>query len=143
MKKGRPGSGRSRARRAASQALYQWFMTGDDAAEIEAQFTADRPMENVDLEYFHLLLHDIVKHAEDLDSTLTPNLDRPLAQLDPVEHSILCIGCYELGYRKEVPMRVVINEAIELAKVFGADQSHKYINSVLDHIAKTERADGL
>ena len=137
MKKGRPGSGRSRARRAASQALYQWFMTGEDAAEIEAQFTADRPMENVDLEYFHLLLHNIVKHAEDLDSTLTPNLDRPLAKLDPVEHSILCIGCYELGYRKEVPMRVVINEAIEIAKRFGTGDSSSFINGILDKISAT------
>jgi N utilization substance protein B len=143
MKSKTAGSGRSRARRAASQALYQWLMTGDDPAEIEAQFTADRPMENVDLEYFHLLLHDVVKNSQALDETLAPNLDRPLAQLDPVEHSILRIGCYELGYRKDVPMRVVINESIELAKVFGADQSHKFINSVLDRIARTVRVDGL
>lgn len=143
MNAAKPGGGRKYARRAALQALYQSLLTGDGPAEIEAQFVADRPMKNVDLEYFHLLLHEVLEHAKELDLTLAPTLDRPLEQLDPVERTVLRIGCYELGHRLEVPLRVVINEAIELAKMFGADQSHKYINGILDRVAKTARADGL
>ena len=137
------GGSRRRARRAALQALYQWRMTGESPREIEAQFIADRPMGNVDLEYFQLLLKSIPEHADELDRELDSDLDRPLSQLDPIEHTILRIGSFELAHRKEVPLKVVINEAIELAKAFGADQSHKYVNSILDRVAKRSRTEGL
>ena len=134
---------RSRARRVLLQALYQWSMTTESPHEIEAQFVAERPMDNVDLEYFRALLHAIPKQTDELDQRLSPSLDRPLEQLDPIEHSVLRIGCYELMHRKEVPLRVVINEAIELAKLFGAEQSHKYINGILDKVARDTRQEGL
>ena len=100
-------------------------------------------MDNVDIEYFQLLIGTIPEQADQLDALLTPNLDRPLQQLDPVEHAILRIGAFELSQCKEVPMRVAINEAIELAKTFGAEQSHKFINGILDRVARHERTDGL
>jgi len=131
---------RTRARRAALQALYQWQLTGEDPREVVAQFVSERPMGDVDLEYFHLLLESIPAELEALDHALAPKLDRPLAQLDPVERAILRIGAFELAFRPDVPWRVVINEAIELAKVFGAEQSHRYINGVLDRIAREARA---
>ena len=134
---------RSRARRVLLQALYQWSMTAESPHEIEAQFVAERPMDNVDLEYFQALLHAIPKQTDELDQRLSPSLDRPMEQLDPIEHSVLRIGCYELMHRKEVPLRVVINEAIELAKLFGAEQSHKYINGILDKVARDTRQEGL
>ena len=135
----RPGGKKTRARRAVLQALYQWQLSGQTASEVETQFVAEQPLANVDLEYFQLLLRSIPAKVDELDHTLTPNLDRPLAQVDPIERAILRIGVFELVFRQEVPWRVVINEAVELAKVFGAEQSHKYINGVLDKVARARR----
>ena len=131
---------RSRARRAVLQALYQWQLSGQSPSEVEAQFVAEQPLKHVDLDYFQLLLRNIPVHLNELDETLSPSLDRPVSQLDPIEKAILRIGTFELVHRLEIPWRVVINEAVELAKSFGAEQSHKYVNGILDKVAHEKRA---
>lgn len=131
---------RSQARRRALQALYQWQLTGQDLCDIDRQFLEEQEMGKVDIDYFQELLHQIPKHLDELDGQCDSFLDRPMSQIDPVEQAILRIGSYELAKRPEIPYRVVINEAVELAKAFGAEQSHKYINGVLDKVAQQLRA---
>lgn len=131
---------RSRARQRAVQALYQWQMTAQNLGDIEAQFIADREMGKADLEFFHELLHQVPAQLDVLDAELAGLADRPVEQIDPVERAILRMGTYELMHRLETPYRVVINEAVELAKTFGAEQGHKYVNSVLDKVARKVRA---
>ena len=131
---------RSRARRAVLQALYQWQLSGQSPNEVEAQFFAERPLDNVDLDYFQILLRNIPVHSDELDEILLPSLDRPVSQLDPIEKAILRIGAFELLHRPEIPLRVVINEAVELAKCFGAEQSHKFVNGILDKVAHKNRS---
>lgn len=131
---------RSRARRLAVQALYQWQLTGMTAYDIEQQFLAGDEMGGADRDYFHELLHEVPRHADALDAQISPLLDRPLKEVDPVERAILRLGAYELAHRLDVPYRVVINEAIELAKTFGGEQGHKYVNGILDALAKNLRA---
>ena len=136
------GGARRRARAAAVQALYQWRMTGQDAAEIESQFLAERLADEarpVDRGFFHDLLHGVVDGAEALDRRLDPLLDRPVAQVDPVERAILRLGAFELVERREIPTGVTINEAIELAKTFGGENGHRYVNGVLDRLARDVR----
>lgn len=128
-------SARRKARRFALQGLYEWQLSGNPSWEIEARYRVENAMHKVDLDYFHALLHDVPRHAEELDALFTPHLDRAFGSLDPVELATLRIGTYELKYRVDVPYRVVINEGIELAKTFGAAESHKYINGVLDTLA--------
>lgn len=135
-----PQSRRSRARRRALQALYQWQLTGQDSAEIERQFLDEHNMVGTDLEYFAELLHEIPARVAGLDALIEPALDRPLAIVDPVEKAILRMGSYELTQRLDVPYRVVVNEAVDLAKLFGAEQSHRYINGVLDRIGRENRS---
>ncbi|MBA1145997.1 transcription antitermination factor NusB [Ectothiorhodospiraceae bacterium WFHF3C12] len=130
-----PRRQRSRARRRAMQALYQWDMASQNLAEIEAQFREEHQLANTDLEYFGELLHQVPARLDELDAELERYLDRALRYLDPVERAILRIGAYELMQRLDVPYRVVINEAVELCKQFGAEQSHRYINGVLDKLA--------
>jgi N utilization substance protein B len=130
---------RSMARRLALQALYQWQVSGQTAADISAQFAEDQNLKGAERGYYEELLAQVPVHADELDAHLQPMLDRPLHEVDPVERAILRIGAYELAYRKEIPYRVVLNEAIELAKVFGGEQGHKYVNSILDGVAKTVR----
>ena len=132
---------RSNARRCAVQALYQWQMTGQDIGEIEAQFLAD-PVNTKQLEqpYFKNLLHSVPKHVTELDAHLEDFIDRTIAQLDLVERAILRLCAYELVHKPDVPYRVVINEGVELAKTFGADKSHRYINGVLDKLAHKIRS---
>jgi N utilization substance protein B len=131
-----PGA-RSVARQRALQALYQWQFTQQELALIESQFLEETKMEmhKVDLAYFKKLLYEIPKNIAQLDASFSPLLDREITQLDPIELTILRIGCYELTFGKDIPFKVVINEAIELAKQFGAEQSHKYVNSILDKFA--------
>ncbi|MEL0029175.1 MAG: transcription antitermination factor NusB [Perlucidibaca sp.] len=128
-------SARRKARRFALQGLYEWQLSGNPAHEIEARYRVENAMHKVDLDYFHELLHRIPVEAEALDALFTPHLDRAFNSLDPVELATLRIGTYELRHRIDVPYRVVINEGIELAKTFGASESHKYINGVLDKLA--------
>ena len=132
---------RVRARRSVVQALYQWGMADKLMSEIIREFENDRSeLNKADIEYFREILVGIEKNIEELDEQLTPLLDRPLAKLDPVENAILHLGLYELLYHLELPCRVVLNESIELAKMFGADQSHKYVNGILDKAAHQIRA---
>lgn len=131
---------RRRARHYALQALYQWYMAGAAPREIEAEFRTDYDFGNVDLEYFQALLHGTAERADEFDALLEPLLDRALKELDPVEHSLLRMGCFELRERIDVPYRVVINEAVALARKFGAEDSFKYINGVLDRVARDLRA---
>jgi len=132
---------RTGARRCALQALYQWQVTGHPLEEIERHFVADRLTEGARLDYFSQLLHGVVEHLEDIDVALTEFADRPVAEIDPIERAILRLAAYELLYCWEVPYRAVLNEAINLAKVFGAThKSYKYVNGVLDRLAHKVRA---
>ncbi len=132
---------RIKARRNTVQALYEWFMTGKDVADVIAEFESDeQTLAKTDVEYFKLLLRGTIKNSDQLDLKLVDLIDRPVKELDAIERAILHIGCYELEHHLEIPWRVVVNESIELAKMFGAEQSHKYINSILDKLAKDLRS---
>ena len=122
------------------QALYQIQMTGDSAHTVSGQFCSEQNMDRVDVDYFKELLSGIAKEEQGLLSSFEPILDRPLAELDPVEKSILLIGSFEMQHRLDVPYRVVINEGVELAKQFGASESYRYVNSILDALAKNRTA---
>ena len=121
------------------QALYQWHMAGADVSDIEAEFRADYDFTHVDLAYFQALLHGIPACVDELDEALAPMLDRKLDDLDPIERTLLRMGMYELTRRIDVPYKVVINEEVALAKKFGATDSHKYVNGVLDKAARQLR----
>ena len=134
-------SARRRARQLALQALYQWQIAQSPLSAIESQFMSDNDMGKVDSSYFSLILQGVPRQIRHLDETITPLLDRELVKLDPIELTILRIGCYELANQPSVPYRVVINEAIGLAKKFGAQDSHRYINSIIDKLAHKLRVD--
>ena len=136
---GAAGNPRSRARRAALQALYQWQMTAEALDTISAQFREDKSWRRVDEDMFASLLYGVPGNVEALDAHLEPLLDRPVAQLDPVERAILRMGAFELAYRDDIPWRVIINEYVELAREFGAEKSHKYVNGILDNLARRIR----
>lgn len=131
---------RRNARSFALQALYQWSMAGQSVNEIEAQFRVDNDMSNADTQLFSELLRGVSGASRDLDEAFRPFLDRPVDDLDPVELSVLRIGAYELMHRLQVPYRVAINESVELAKIFGATESHKYVNGILDKLAQRARS---
>jgi transcription antitermination protein NusB len=133
------GAERRKARHYGMQALYQWYMAQSALSDIEAEFLEDYDFKHVDREYFSALLHEIPASADALDDALVPLLDRQLSELDPIEHTLLRMGMYELTQRIDVPFKVVINEAVALAKKFGATDSHKYINGVLDKAAREHR----
>jgi N utilization substance protein B len=114
-------------------------MTGQDPGRIAAQFLADEDLRKADPDYFQELVREVPARAAEIDAALEPFLDRPLAQIDPVERSILRIGGYELMQHPDLGYRIVINEAVELTKVFGAEQSHRYVNGVLDKLARAAR----
>jgi N utilization substance protein B len=126
---------RTRARRYCMQALYQWDLSGLDMAEIQRQFFEAEDFTNADGGYFIELLNGVRTRIERIDSQISEFIDRPVGQLDPVERAILRIACYELLFRHDIPYRVSINEAIMLARKFGAEQGHAYINGVLDSMA--------
>lgn len=130
---------RSRARRRALQALYAWQVSGTPMHGIIQQFKHEQEMEVADLEYFEDLLINIEKRREELDAALKPFLDREVDLVDPIERAVLRLGAYELMHRPDVPYRVVINEAIETTKRFGADFGHTYVNGVLDKLAAQSR----
>ncbi len=131
---------RRRARRLLAQALYQWQLSGGEIAEVERQFREDETFGRIDADYFHEVLRGVVGKADELDAKFAPLIDRTVAQLDHVERALLRMGTYELLHRAEVPWRVVIDECVALARTFGAEESHKYINAVLDALARAERA---
>ena len=112
--------------------LYQWGLTGQFGPGIEDKFLDDWGQEGVDREYFKQLVRGVLKCSAELDRVLEQCLDRDLALVDPIERTILRIGAYELQFRPEIPVRVVLNEAIELARVFGAEEGYRFVNGVLD-----------
>ncbi len=126
--------GRRRARRAAMQALYQWQSTAQGTLTIESQFLEDDGLKKADIPYFQDIFTNLPEKLGELDPLLEACLDRSVAQLNPVERAILRVASYELRFRRDVPWRVVINEAVELAKDFGAAGAHKYVNGVLDKL---------
>ena len=128
------------SRRLALQALYQWQMTGQSFPELRNQYTSDEGYAEVDAEYFQQLLQGVIDDSVALDAMIGGWLDRPVAQLDPVEHAVLLLGVEELRMHVEVPYKVVLNECVELTKKFGATDGHKFINAVLDRAARQLRA---
>lgn len=128
-----------KARRFAVQGIYEWQMSHNPVHEIEARTRAENAMHKVDLSYYHELLTQVITDAEVLDALLIPVLDRDLKALDGVELATLRLGAYELRDHAEIPYRVVLDEAIELAKHFGGADSHKYVNGVLDRLAQSLR----
>ncbi|MDH4110921.1 MAG: transcription antitermination factor NusB [Gammaproteobacteria bacterium] len=139
MSKAGSAGARSRARELVLQSLYQAQIAGHDKNELIRQFRERPEYERVDKEYFDELLPAICDGRDELEKRIAEFVDRPLAQLDPVEMAILLIGCYELESRIDVPYRAVINEAINLAKRFGAEDGHKYVNAVLDRAVRVLR----
>ena len=131
---------RSRARRRALQAVYAWQMSGSSARDVISQFAHEQAHEVADLEYFEDLVRGVDANCNDLDQALQPFLDRDIEQVDAMERAALRIATYELRLRPDVPYRVVINEAIESVKRFGAEHGHTYVNGVLDHAAAAWRA---
>ena len=130
---------RTNARKAAVQALYQWQMAGHNLPEIERQFLEEERLKDAQKSYFVEILYGVPKNLEVIDQALSEFVDRPVDSIDPVERAILRIGTYELLNRLDMPYRVVLNESINLAKYFGADGSHKYVNGILDKIAQKIR----
>ena len=131
---------RHRARRFAVQAVYQWQLTQAEMNDIELQFLVPTDVAPFDRGYFRKVIHGVVAYVAELDEILLPYLDRPLAELSPVELGILRLGTFELKYCLDVPYRVIINEAVELAKIYGAAESYRYINGVLDQVATSIRS---
>lgn len=133
-------SSRRRARELALQGIYQWRLTGGDIAQIEKQIREEKGSGRYDAEFFSGLLRGVLAQHAELEAAVRPHLDRDLAELSPVELSVLLLGAYELSQHPEVPYRVVINEAVELAKTFGGTDGHKFVNGVLDKLAVQVRA---
>lgn len=131
--------GKRRARRLALQALYQWHMSGGEVYEIEAQFLATNDINKIDTAYFHQLLSGVITHHQLLETTFSPYLDRSIDQLNPVELSVLRLGSYELLYCFDLPYRIVLDEAVSLAKLFGSQDGHRYVNGVLNNLARQVR----
>ena len=131
---------RARARRRALQAVYAWQMSGGLVEQVIAQFAHEQAHEIADLEYFDDLVRGVVKHRASLDEALVGYLDRSVEEVDPIERAVLRLSAYELIHRLDVPYRVVLNEAIEIAKRFGSEHGHTYVNGVLDHASAVWRA---
>lgn len=132
-------SGRRKARRYALQALYGWALSGNALSDIEQHVLMEHPTEEFDREYFQMLLHQIPAEIAALETIMSPYLSRPFSDLDTIELTILRIGVYELKERLDIPYKVVINEGLELAKKFGSADSHKFVNGVLDKVARVLR----
>ncbi|RUO31206.1 transcription antitermination factor NusB [Aliidiomarina soli] len=131
---------RRKARRLAIQAIYSWQLSKNSISDIEAEFLTDNDVSKVDVDYFQDLIRGVATQASSLDGSLSPFTDRPFADLDQIERAILRVSAYELKFRVDVPYKVVMNEAIELAKAFGADDSHRFVNGVLDKAVDSLRA---
>lgn len=131
---------RARARRRALQAVYAWQVSGGNAQQVIAQFAHEQAHEVADLEYFEDLVRGVMQHRAQLDEALQPYLDRTVEEIDQIERAVLRIAAYELLHRIDVPYRVVLNEAIETSKRFGAEHGHTYVNGVLDRAALEWRA---
>ncbi len=130
---------RAGARRAALQALYQWQLAGHEPTDIVREFVAERELVRVDRDYFRAIACGVPKQFPKLRALLTEVIERDWSRLDPVESAVLLIGAWELVERPDVPWRVVVNEAVELAKMFGAEEAHKFVNASLDRLARQLR----
>ncbi len=151
MNSGIPGAGhkavvhksgherRQRARRRVLQALYQWQITRQEASEILRQFHVAQDMSMVDEDFFEQMLQGVIGNQPDLDARLQPFLDRPMVQVDIMEQAVLRLGAWELLNCPDIPFRVVLDECIDLAHRFGAEQGHAFINGVLDKAARSWR----
>jgi N utilization substance protein B len=131
----RPPSPRRRSREAALKGLYEWLIGGGDAAVIDAHVREQEGFDKCDAAHYDALLHGCIAEATDLDALLARHVDRKTSELSPVEHAVLMIGSYELKHCVDIPYKVAINEAVELAKSFGGTDGHKYVNGVLDKSA--------
>ena len=131
---------RARARRRALQAVYAWQMSGGEVGQVIAQFAHEQAHEDADLEYFEDLVRGVLGERAGLDQALAPFLDRGVEEVDAIERGVLRLAAYELLHRPDVPYRVVLNEAIEIAKRFGSEHGHTYVNGVLDHASAQWRA---
>jgi len=138
-KRGPPKSARRRSREFALQGLYEWLLSGDSGPEnagaIDAHIRETPGFDKADAEHYTALLHGAIRDAATLRVAITPHLDRPIQELSPVEHAVLLIGAYEFVHHVEIPYRVVINEAVEVAKSFGGTDGFKYVNGVLDKVS--------
>ncbi len=135
-------SGRHLARRCAVQALYQWRVTGQPRAQIEANFIANENLTGAHRAYFSALIRAVPEHIEEVDQLIAPHLDRDPERVDWIEQAILRLGAYELRHARDVPAKVVLDEAVELARLFCAEHGYKYVNGVLDKIARQVRGEG-
>ena len=136
----KPKSPRRRAREVALQGLYEWLISGAEAGVIDAHMREQDGFDKIDTAHFDALLHGCIHEAADLDAVLARHVDRKTTELSPIEHAVLMIGSYELKHCIDVPYKVAINEAVELAKSFGGTDGHKYVNGVLDKAAADLRA---
>ncbi len=134
-----PKKSRRKAREFAVQGLYQWTLTGDDAGTLLRQLHEEKEFPKIDEEHLAALLRGVISEAQALDELVAPYLDRAVDELSPVEHAILLLAAYEMSRHLEIPYRVVINEAVELAKTFGGTDGHRFVNGVLDKLAAQVR----
>ncbi len=130
---------RGKSRRFAMQAIYQWQMTGDNIADIKQQFFDENNFSVIDSDYFSELVSGVASSISELDPLLGKNMSRTVESVDPVERSILRIAAYEFVHRFDVPYRVVLNEAVNITKEYCAENSHTFVNAVLDKVAKEIR----
>jgi N utilization substance protein B len=136
-------AGRQTAREYALQAMYQWQVAGAPLSEIETEFLFYHGSKNsdkkLDIDYFKLLIHGIPKHQVSIDESMQAFLGRPISEIDPIELAVLRVAIFELLKCPEIPYRVIINEALELTKSFGSIEGHKFVNGILDRVAKEQR----
>lgn len=133
-------SAKTNARQCAVQALYQWQMSGESLARIEMHFLEEDRLKGAHKKYFSEIFHGVPKQLNTIDEALAEFVDRPVERIDPVERAILRVSVYELINRLDAPYKVIINEGVNLAKFFGAEGSHKYINGILDKVAPVKRS---
>jgi transcription antitermination protein NusB len=133
-------SARRRARELVVQGIYQWRLTGADLAQVEKQMREEKNLGNYDAKFFAALLRGVLMQHDELEAAIAPHLDRTLDELSPVEFSVLLLATYELLQHPETPYKVIINEAVDLAKTFGGTDGHKFVNGVLDKLAAKVRA---
>ncbi|ABE32054.1 transcription antitermination factor NusB [Paraburkholderia xenovorans LB400] len=134
-------SARRRSRELATQGLYQWLLSGSPGGEIDAQLRGAQGFDKADHEHLDAVLHGVIRDSEALSAAIAPCLDRPIEQLSPVERAVLLVAAFELKNHLDIPYRVVINEAVELAKTFGGADGYKYVNGVLDKLSAQLRED--
>jgi N utilization substance protein B len=134
-------SARRRSRELATQGLYQWLLSGSPAAEIDAQLRGAQGFDKADYPHLDALLQGVIRDSAVLSADIVPCLDRPIEQLSPVERAVLLVAAFELKNHLDIPYRVVINEAVELAKTFGGADGYKYVNGVLDKLSARLRPD--